>query len=100
MYSTTLRTHRKFNLLAQAMNKKSLFLPFTNIPKFNIAKYYHPYQIMSVDKHEYHYIPKFNLAKYYHSSQTISVDKHEREPLHTKVQHSQILPPISNHKRR
>ena len=77
MYSTTLRTHRKFNLLAQAMNKKSLFLPFTNIPKFNLAKYYHPYQIMSVDKHEYHYIPKFNLAKYYHPSQIMSVDKHE-----------------------
>jgi hypothetical protein len=32
------------------------------IPKFNIAKYYHPSQTMSVDKHEYHYIPKFNLA--------------------------------------
>jgi hypothetical protein len=35
------------------------------IPKFNLAKYYHPSQTMSVDKHEYHYIPKFNLANYY-----------------------------------
>jgi hypothetical protein len=32
-----------------------IFLGGTNIPKFNLAKYYQPSQTMSVDKYEYHY---------------------------------------------